>query len=343
MPTLSELKLPLPATWQEFEKITRDAYSLKWASPDLQLNGRCGQTQNGVDIFGCDHIGRFSGIQCKLTQKEISIDSILKEIKKAEKFKPKINSLYIATTADRDSKLQEKVRQISEERSKNGEFAVGIIYWDDIVSGLILNNSIFKSHYPNVIFPLGSPLSNQRRMLSSLQYGYYGSGIEEYIELIYGEFGWMAQEDPDQIAVALDLIERGALVVLPEEDASQIRRLVDEIRRSLFPLPEEEIDLRAALKYAKRIVQRVVLKSHMDSEAESKIINFSINLSTIFHSDDDIKKSDKSKIRKQCEEILSDGSKKAIKKLFTKLDKTKSGYLIAPKVYTLVESELRRC
>src|ERR1700722_13837488 len=65
MPTIQIMELPKPKLWQEFEIIVRDAQALRWNSTSLQKNGRPGQRQSGVDIYGPDEIGRPVGIQCK--------------------------------------------------------------------------------------------------------------------------------------------------------------------------------------------------------------------------------------------------------------------------------------
>jgi Restriction endonuclease len=59
------LDLPQPKNWQDFEAIVCNAMSQRWKSPNLQKNGRSGQKQAGVDIYGPDDIGRRVGIQCK--------------------------------------------------------------------------------------------------------------------------------------------------------------------------------------------------------------------------------------------------------------------------------------
>lgn len=55
MPT-AQMDLPEPKTWQEFDTIVRDAQAQRWKSTTLQMNGRHGQKQHGVNIFGPDDI-----------------------------------------------------------------------------------------------------------------------------------------------------------------------------------------------------------------------------------------------------------------------------------------------
>jgi hypothetical protein len=61
---------------------------LRWKSNDFYRNGRLGQKQNGVDIWGHDAKARHIGIQCKNTLDGISLDIIESEVNNAETFAP---------------------------------------------------------------------------------------------------------------------------------------------------------------------------------------------------------------------------------------------------------------
>ena len=121
---------------------------LRWNSPNLQKNGRTGQAQQGVDVWGPDEIGRRVGIQCKRYKDPLVLKDVTDEVAEAEKFKGKFSALFIATTTDHDSTLQAKVRQLSDQRVALGKFAVSIMFWDEIISSLALNPIVFKNYYP---------------------------------------------------------------------------------------------------------------------------------------------------------------------------------------------------
>ena len=76
MPTLSNINLPTPKSWDEFEEITLDALRIKWDSPNLQRHGRQGQAQAGVDIFGDDYLSQKAGVQCKKYDTALTIKTI---------------------------------------------------------------------------------------------------------------------------------------------------------------------------------------------------------------------------------------------------------------------------
>lgn len=56
-----------PSNWQDFEKLCKKLWGEIWECPDtIQCNGRSGQNQSGVDIYGKpkNETGYY-GIQCK--------------------------------------------------------------------------------------------------------------------------------------------------------------------------------------------------------------------------------------------------------------------------------------
>jgi hypothetical protein len=148
MPTISSSKVPAPKSWDEFEDISLSAAKLRWNSTDFFRHGRQGQKQDGVDIWGHDDDGRHIGLQCKNTIDGITLDVIEAEIKNAEKFAPKLDRLYIATTAPRDAPLQKSMRAISQERGNAGRFRVDVLFWDDICNDLAKDEKVFFGHYP---------------------------------------------------------------------------------------------------------------------------------------------------------------------------------------------------
>jgi len=203
------MELPKPKNWQDFESIVRDAQMQRWKSTTLQKHGRPGQAQDGVDIWGPDDIGRPVAIQCKRYAAALTLDDVTDEIEKATKFEARLTTLFLATTADYDAKLQQQVRLLSDKRVSQGEFAVSLLYWDDIVGGLLLNPAVFNAHYPQVV--LTNPTSVDReRQLAAFELGYYGADPWADISLIYGEFGWLAQSDPDELIATLRILERRA-------------------------------------------------------------------------------------------------------------------------------------
>jgi hypothetical protein len=182
------MELPKRKNWQDFETMVRDAMSQRWRSPNLQKNGGPGQKQNGVDIYESDDIGRRVGVQCRRSKGSPTLDTVSGEIAAAETFEGLLSTIYIATTADYDSVLQKDVRLLSDKRVADNKFAVSVIFWEDIVNGLVLNPEVFKAHYPQITLAASST-PDRDRQLAALELGYYGAELWEYVVLDYGKIG----------------------------------------------------------------------------------------------------------------------------------------------------------
>jgi len=83
-----------PKDWNRFEDLCRALFSAVWNDPYAQKNGRSGQPQHGVDIWGESH-GARSGthcIQCKGKDinyhRKVTESEFDTELAKAERFKP---------------------------------------------------------------------------------------------------------------------------------------------------------------------------------------------------------------------------------------------------------------
>lgn len=128
-----------PENWQDFEKLCKKLWGEVWECSDtIQRNGRIGQPQHGVDIYGipkgeCEYYG----IQCKgkddYAQSILTTEEIDNEIKKALLFKPALKRLIFATTANKNVKTEEYIRIKNIENKRNGLFEVYLSSWEDII------------------------------------------------------------------------------------------------------------------------------------------------------------------------------------------------------------------
>ena len=94
-----------------------------------------------------------------------------------------------------------------------------MLFWDDIVGGLLLNPAVFRAHYPQIVLA-DSGSTDRERQIASFELGYYGADLWAYIGLIYGEAGWLAHSDPDEFIATLRILERRAQQVLSPEDTA---------------------------------------------------------------------------------------------------------------------------
>ncbi len=126
-----------PENWQDFEELCKILWGEIWECPEIKKNGRTGQNQHGVDIYGIPKGQiKYFGIQCKgkdeytkavLTEKEINA-----EIEKAKNFKPSLKKIYFATTANKDESLEQFIRLKNVEHIEINLFEVHLFCWEDI-------------------------------------------------------------------------------------------------------------------------------------------------------------------------------------------------------------------
>lgn len=141
-----------PENWQDFESLCKKLWGEIWQCPEIQKNGRLGQDQSGVDVFGTPYNDpdNYYGIQCKgkneYSNSKFTEDEILKEIAKAMEFKPPLKKYYLATTAQNDSKIQEFVRIKNIEHKSKGLFEIHLFAWESIVD-LIDENKQTHDYY----------------------------------------------------------------------------------------------------------------------------------------------------------------------------------------------------
>ncbi len=127
-----------PVNWPDFETLCKQLWGEIWdISMKIKKNGRNGQPQAGVDVYGVPKgEENYWGIQCKgkddytnakLTKKEID-----EEIAKAQNFKPALAVFIFATTMNKDSAVEEYVRIKDIESRKKGGFEILLFCWEDI-------------------------------------------------------------------------------------------------------------------------------------------------------------------------------------------------------------------
>jgi tetratricopeptide (TPR) repeat protein len=162
--------------WQKFERFCHALFSAEWADPTAQLNGRSGQAQSGVDVFGRPDQGEaYAGVQCKRRDPEHTGDGVTESelrqaVAEARTFKPDIrHSFVLATTSPRDAKIQETARIITVEHAALGLFPVYVYSWDDLE--LLLNKHpqiVVDFYQPIITKVLGAYASSARGLPPSL-------------------------------------------------------------------------------------------------------------------------------------------------------------------------------
>lgn len=152
MHDLRTIDIPKITDGEKFEHLCRDLWRNNPDYESIVLNGRKGQTQFGVDVFGRNvKTEEWLGIQCKVkaTGQALTKADIETEINKAKSFNPSLSVFKLCTTLDRDANIQNIVREIQTELSKSKGFKLEILFWDDLEEQLKeeVNFNIYYKYY----------------------------------------------------------------------------------------------------------------------------------------------------------------------------------------------------
>jgi hypothetical protein len=148
-------QIPWPKNWQDFERLCCILWSEIWGDPGTQRNGRTGQPQHGVDIFGRLPAGRgWGGIQCKGRERyppnPVEEADLRAEVERALNFRPSLNAFILATVAPRDATIQAVARSISTAHEGRNLFSVSVWSWDDISDELVTRPSLIRRLYGEI-------------------------------------------------------------------------------------------------------------------------------------------------------------------------------------------------
>ena len=143
-----------PKEWGTFEDLCHALFKRIWKDPLALKNGRRGQPQHGVDIYGSPNGDRSSyrGVQCKGKDRNYNSKAewseVLAEVAKAENFSPRLDGWIFSTTAPVDAGLQKAARELSVERREKDLFSVEVLGWEDIQALLANEPEVIAEFYP---------------------------------------------------------------------------------------------------------------------------------------------------------------------------------------------------
>lgn len=165
-------QIPPPKSWEQFEELCLALWQELWTDPLALKNGRRGQPQCGVDVYGQQGgKGPFHGVQCKGKDQgyghSLSIVEVLEEIKKAEHFSPPLAGYVIAATAARDVRLQQFARELTVQREARGQFPVAILSWEDLQSMIGRHRRVLERFYPQYAADAQGLLQQLRALTSA--------------------------------------------------------------------------------------------------------------------------------------------------------------------------------
>lgn len=155
---IASTQMMKPKNWQDFEKLCKLLWGEIWnCSDSIKLHGRQGQAQHGVDVYAyVDKYEGYCGIQCKgkddYANAQLTEPEIDNEIAKAKTFSPNLKRLIFATTANKDSSIEEYIRKKDVECIEQGLFHVDIFSWEDVVDLLEREQSVYNWYLNNCQF-----------------------------------------------------------------------------------------------------------------------------------------------------------------------------------------------
>ena len=142
-----------------FEELIRDLFAKHWNDPNTQINGRSGQKQDGVDVYGQpNQSDLWFGIQCKLREEGgLSRSDIENEIQMARSFRHELDTFIIVTTLPRDNTLQAIVEELNQIETTQNGFKVQIRFWEDICSLLDEHPDLIRKYFKQGGHPIHLP------------------------------------------------------------------------------------------------------------------------------------------------------------------------------------------
>ncbi len=188
MRDLRQVKIPKIKDSVTFEYLCKEIIESYCDYEQVQFNGRPGQSQNGVDIFARKKNGnKWIGIQCKVRESNLSEKDIIDELNKAKGFNPTLTTYQIYTTASRDSKIQEVIREKYDELIEDFGVKVKIVFWDDI-EDILKKESCYRIYhrYYKEFFANNETLGHAIGKLINLDLG-IGDSTDTNYEIMIGK------------------------------------------------------------------------------------------------------------------------------------------------------------
>jgi tetratricopeptide (TPR) repeat protein len=293
MPDQTGIQLPPPSDWQAFERLCHTLWKDILGDENTQLNGRGGQNQHGVDVFGYSHgAASPSGIQCKGKDgrfgSQVEETELLEEVEKAKTFRPPLREFILATTANNDARIQQLARRVNEKHIAEGLFTVSVLGWTEIQLRLAERPRVLELHYPEFAPALRTAAESITRIESSQAIGHEldhrrhaeilagqqeilaaierGQGSDRGLEV---ELGAELDQYRDlirsgRVETALEMLKRLQQRLKPDTDAHIRFRALTNIAAAKLGLGDEQ-------GAAKDFLAAAELEPHSDKAAANKV------------------------------------------------------------------------
>jgi tetratricopeptide (TPR) repeat protein len=162
LPPISQ-RFSIPGNDDTFELMCRDLLRLYWSRPNLEIFGKRGERQFGIDILDIGGQDPLYAAQCKLKEehKTLPPSAIEEEVEEAKLFTPPLGKYGILTTAKISTQAQRKIREINQSHRDAGIFEIELLTWEKICELLQRYSEVQEHFYGEIPLRLASKLASK--------------------------------------------------------------------------------------------------------------------------------------------------------------------------------------
>jgi tetratricopeptide (TPR) repeat protein len=145
-------RFQIPANDDEFERLCLELLRRHWSRPGLEIFGKRGERQYGIDILDLSGEAPVFAAQCKLKEEHKSLPptEIQAEVDEAKKFATPLGKYAILTTGKVSTQSQLAVREINQNHRAQGLFEVELLTWDQICPLLQQYSAVQEMFYGQI-------------------------------------------------------------------------------------------------------------------------------------------------------------------------------------------------
>jgi tetratricopeptide (TPR) repeat protein len=157
---ITAIEIPKPLNWQDFQRQCVVLFRSLLGDERLQEWGSEGQTQHGIDLFGYRRGSPSTpvGVQCRRLDRQLSGAKMRSDAEEARAIQPPLTELIFATTAKRDTRIQQEANQLTQELHQSGwPCRVTVMAWQDLHLEIVRHPDALRAFWPQgaAIEPLG--------------------------------------------------------------------------------------------------------------------------------------------------------------------------------------------
>jgi tetratricopeptide (TPR) repeat protein len=145
-------RFAIPTNDDAFEDMCLQLLRHYWSRPGLEIFGKRGERQYGIDILDVGGETPIYAAQCKLKEEHKNLPpiDIQEEVDRAKQFAPPLGKYAILTTAKVSTLAQRKVREINQSHKAVGLFEVELLTWERLCSLLQQYSEVQEQVYGEI-------------------------------------------------------------------------------------------------------------------------------------------------------------------------------------------------